>query len=530
MKNFVDKHGLTSQSIVPGIALDQIKKSTFRFSKEQHGAFLKGKNRAFWCMVVMCVTVVLTAFSKWHARFERQTGIEKPSVIHQPVRTFDKCFDVPAKILHSFDMLVTTWHTHGVVQNLYETRFQEHVWHTIINNAVFPTWHEYAQPLHLHDRALPNDLHQLRHLATVMAYRFLCDHKVCTRGSKIISVKIDLLYAHLRIDRLRGLQFALHFRTPSAIHKAHRSIAFSLFVQKPFDAAACIVALSNPFLNPVISQSSSADQRDDRPTIYILLPYHARPQRLRLFLSTFCYLQATIKDYHLVLVVSLLRQPGDTQDLKIAKTFVFHKRPSCASNVHVEYNDGDKTGEFSRSVALRQAATRASAPDNVLFQCDVDMIIRPGFFHRCVHNSIPGKQVYFPVFYSLYPYGNSRPVIMERNGFWRFSSFGMTCIRKRDFDLTGAFTDAETRFHGWGGEDIYQVETIRNASKLVAFRAVDPSLIHLWHLKRCDMQSDSYTDCMKTNFMTMGHLFHVGPVMLRSIIDVDKFFQSLQKL
>lgn len=526
----MDKRGLTSQHTAPGTVLDRRKRSIFRSRTERDGTSVRGRNIVVCCMSTVCVVGILTVFLKWHPRLAMQAGIERTLVIQQPVRTFDVCFNAPVQVLNSFDLLVTAWHTRGVAQNSYETRFQERVWHTIINNAVFPTWYDYAQPLHLHDQALPHDLLQVRYLAATMAYRFLCGRNVCNHGLKIVPENIDLLYAHFRIDRLRGLQFALHFRTAAAIHKFHHSLAFSLLVQKPFNVTACIVALSNPQLKPATPPISSPGLRDDRPTVYILLPYHARPQRLRLFLMTFCYLEASVKDYRLILVISILRRPDDTQELDSAKTFVFQKRSSCASNVQVEYNNGDKLGQFSRGVALRQAAKRVPAPDNILFQCDVDMIIRPGFFHRCVHNSIPGKQVYFPVFYSLYPYGNSRPVIMERNGFWRFSSFGMTCMRKRDFDFIGAFTDAETRFHGWGGEDIYQLETIRNASRLVAFRAVDPSLVHMWHLKRCDLQSESYTDCMKTNFMTMGHPFQVGPVMLRSILDVDKFFKSLQKL
>lgn len=450
---------------------------------------------------------------------------------HHPSNDFKSCFRTPVHPLRSFDVLVSALHTRGIAQNRYETRFQEHVWHTIVNNTIFPTWYDYGQLLHLHSQALQGDFYQIRLLAESAVHHVLCDRIKSVGTCKQFSRNLFVQYAHFRIDRLRGLQFALHFRASNYNHAEYRSLAFSMLVQVPFGSQTCFVAISNPSLmyepQPYFQSVSKSRQK-----VYILLPYHARAYRLQMFLENFSYLCTTVYEYHLVLVISVLRTVAeDAHDVEVAKKLVFGTGlSSCASNVHIEYNDGDLERQFSRSVAIRQAATRVTAPNNVVFQCDVDIHVHPEFFHRCVHNSIPGRQIYFPVFYSLYPYAKRRPFIMERNGFWRFSSFGMTCMRKHDFDRIGAFADAETRFHGWGGEDIHQFEIVRNMSGLVAFRAVDPALLHQWHLKNCDIHSDLYVDCMKTNFKTMGHPFRIGPAMIRSIADVKGFFQSLQNL
>lgn len=93
----------------------------------------------------------------------------------------------------------------------------------------------------------------------------------------------------------------------------------------------------------------------------------------------------------------------------------------------------------------------------------------------------------------------------------------------------GAFADAESRFDGWGGEDVWQFERVRNESDLVAFRAVDPGLLHRWHDKMCDVSTTGFADCMKTNFLTMGHPLRIGPLLLDSLKDVPTFFKQLEQ-
>jgi len=193
-----------------------------------------------------------------------------------------------------------------------------------------------------------------------------------------------------------------------------------------------------------------------------------------------------------------------------------------ADYISLSKNSGDKLGTFSRAIALREAVRdHVPSATSVVFFCDVDLIISQGFVERCARNTISTRQVYYPVFYSLYPYADK---IAQFNGFWRVSSYGMVCITKGDFDDLDAFGDAETRFVGWGSEDVYLWEAVRNSS-LVAFRAVEPGLLHRWHSKKCDKTSKDFWNCMKTNFITMGHPLRIGPQLVQSVGSEDKLYE-----
>lgn len=79
------------------------------------------------------------------------------------------------------------------------------------------------------------------------------------------------------------------------------------------------------------------------------------------------------------------------------------------------------------------------------------MYVFPTLFDACRFNSIQGSPVYFPVFYSLFA-RNDR--IAKSAGYWRDSSFGMSCMLRSDFDAIGVY-DEETaaKFIGWGMKD-----------------------------------------------------------------------------
>lgn len=413
----------------------------------------------------------------------------------------------------SFDPYVLLEKEMGVVENDFENRFQEDVWDTLLHSyALFPAWSDMRWNIPQYARALALDLSIVQALGAVLLRR--APKKIPPNPPSyqhsLSPVRIN--YVHHRLDRLRGLQFAVNFVPRGATPNA---TTYNLLVEKSLDSGGCLVSMG----------TSVASE-----PVYILLPYKAREQRLRLFFQNFAQLR-THHGENIILIVSILRDSEeDHRVVRALKGEVFSSAyASVSDSVWIHQNDGDIQQAFSRGVALREAAKLAPDANSVIFHCDVDMIVLPTFFDRCRHNTVLGSQVYYPVFYSLYPYANAQPNIAQRNGFWRTTSFGMTCIRRGDFEAVGAYDDAGTRFHGWGSEDVYQFEKIRNTSNLVAFRAVEPGLMHRWHTKHCETASEAYVDCMKTNFATMGDPVRIGPALLESINDVDEFLSKLEQ-
>ncbi|CDF35894.1 Glycosyltransferase, family GT7 [Chondrus crispus] len=424
-----------------------------------------------------------------------------------------ECASSVVSTLSTFDPLVKLEKDAGIYENDFENRFQEDVWDTILSNyAVFPSWSDMRWNIPQYGRALALDMSIVQALAASTLSQRSREIARSPVPYQHPTSTIHINYVHHRLDRLRGLQFAVNFNQRGAGSNASR---FNLLVENSLNKVNCLMSKRVSVVSP---------------PIYILLPYSEREHRLRLFLQNFAELY-TQHDDNVILIISILRdRRHDHLAVRSIKDEVFRNDYATVSDkVWIHENDGDTNHQFSRGVALREAAKLVPDPTSVLFQCDVDMIILPTFFDRCKHNTVLDSQVYYPVFYSLYPYANAHPSIAERNGFWRKTSFGMVCIRKGDFDSVGAFDDAEIRFQGWGSEDVYQYEKIRNTSNLVAFRAVDPSLLHRWHTKHCDRASGAYTECMKTNFVTMGDPIRIGPALLESITDVDALFARLQE-
>lgn len=415
-----------------------------------------------------------------------------------------QCLSTRIAPLDTFDNFVSDQKAAGFIENNFENRFQEDIWDTLVASALFPAWSDMRWNLPQYARSLSPDLRVVQAAAARISFPSAASTSLEYRSP--IS-KVTINYVHHRLDRLRGLQYVANFSPGTS------NLSQTLFLEKGFDNEHCNVHVSSP---------------QHKATVYVLLPYKNRDKRLRLFFQNYLMHVANFNE-NLILIVSILRgSQRDKRTVLELKEDVFIGHPEVAKTIWLHENNGDIDHAFSRGVAIREASTMVPGDDDVIFHCDVDMLIQPTFFDRCRHNSIPGKQVYYPVFYSLYPYANASPMIAERNGFWRKTSFGMTCMRKKDFFDVGAYDDAETRFHGWGSEDVYQFEKVRNTTHLVAFRAVDPALLHRWHSKNCDPTLQTYTDCMKTNFATMGHPVKVGPVLLKALRNVDDFFTDLQ--
>ena len=116
-------------------------------------------------------------------------------------------------------------------------------------------------------------------------------------------------------------------------------------------------------------------------------------------------------------------------------------------------------GEFSRGKALHYGITHLKEQD-LIFICDVDMVVTLPFFDRCRRNTVQRSRVYYPEFFKLYNldyvYWNkprhSKVSLKREHGHWAYYSFGMLCIYKSDYDSVGGM---DTNIAGWGDEDVH---------------------------------------------------------------------------
>ena len=246
----------------------------------------------------------------------------------------------------------------------------------------------------------------------------------------------------------------------------------------------------------------------------MVVPYSERPGRLKWFLDQFDRLRAANVQVRLILAVCKEAQQDIAASNDLVESIKFQK------DVQIFLVPGDRTGFFSRSISIREGSA-AVPSDSIMFVTDIDMYIFPPMFDSCRYNSIQGSQVYFPVFYNLYA-RSSR--IDKDAGYWRDSSYGMSCMYKSDFDAIGAYENAENMFVGWGGEDIALSEAFLKDSRYEVFRAVEPSLRHKWHIKHCEQFTPSYHDCISVSFQQLGTLKIVGRYLLEKKIDAQALY------
>lgn len=246
--------------------------------------------------------------------------------------------------------------------------------------------------------------------------------------------------------------------------------------------------------------------------IHILLAYSQRPHRLEAFLKMFAgYFKAAKTD--LVRVVVSTTKGEKNHVVKTAKA---HPELTEA-RFSVVTSNGDEFGNFSRAVAMREAAK--TVPKNeVIFLSDADLAIGGNFLQNCRVNIVNGYQVWFPIMFSLYPYGKS---LSSRDGLWRRSSYGMACMYKADFDAVGGFGGKEeTDFTGWGSEDVFLYNQFRDSDKYAVFRTLEPGLQHHWHGKDCE-RNEHYENCMRTVYMTIGSQDVIAKLMSEHRVDVS---------
>lgn len=118
---------------------------------------------------------------------------------------------------------------------------------------------------------------------------------------------------------------------------------------------------------------------------------------------------------------------------------------------------------FSRGIGMQigvKNRENEGEEDKLLFFCDVDLVFQPEILLHIRRNTIRGKQVFYPTFFSqydpqrVYEYYESPKThfyFEEIAGFWRTFSYGMVSLYTSDFMRTNGF---DMSIKGWGLEDL----------------------------------------------------------------------------
>ena len=189
--------------------------------------------------------------------------------------------------------------------------------------------------------------------------------------------------------------------------------------------------------------------------INIIVPVSNRADRLTVFLEN---IRMLFKHHNENLFLTIVIYGNDTNN-KIKNVIrIFSQKYNFTS-----YDILKRNLPFNRGQVLHDGIMRWNGYPNVLlFLCDIDIKIKPAFFHRCRQNTISGKTVYMPIVFSLYNpnvvFRNNKSRIgteaafniSDQTGAWRPYGYGMVCMYRPDYFHVGGFNQ---KISGWGGED-----------------------------------------------------------------------------
>ena len=318
----------------------------------------------------------------------------------------------------------------------------------------------------------PNSFKDLKYAALAFSY-----HVVNPLLSTDVISQINLVYK-------KDLKFHSRKNQPIFIHQRQYFSNFLPFFREP---NKIIVERLNEIARQKLNRKFSSNQRLPQSTsrtvpVNFLTALNGRLENTVRFLKNFekTFLK-TYADANLIVVYFPLNQfneksEGPNQNI-LAENQINITTAKDKEYIQAYMNSLQKLytqqliklvvmpedTEFSRGIGLQEASKHVEDSNEILFFCDVDLVFAPDLIERIRQNTIQGKRVYYPVFFSQY---DPDVVYVERekpknpfhfdelNGFWRIFSYGMFSIYKSDFTKTNGFNVA---IRGWGLEDVEMV-------------------------------------------------------------------------
>lgn len=260
----------------------------------------------------------------------------------------------------------------------------------------------------------------------------------------------------------------------------------------------------------------------DTEPVYIIVPYTGRLDQLRLFYENVRHLLDEGVELRVIIAThgGAVHTLGATELLREMNIGLVEGELLDGHIVQVIESKSGVDGHFSRSQALKDGLEYAPAAA-LVFYCDVDMTIKRQFFDNCRYNTHRNYQVYYPVVYSLYPYGNT---VSRDHGYWRSGAYGMVCAYKSDLEKNKKWMTTN-RFKGWGMEDVELRVGFNNHWQISVFHAIEPNLLHRWHTKYCEWNSN-IAACLGTVFQNLGSQRFLASIVTQAGIDVREIKYS----
>jgi chondroitin sulfate synthase len=261
-------------------------------------------------------------------------------------------------------------------------------------------------------------------------------------------------------------------------------------------------------LSPHEATNSLSKIRDK--VINFILPLAGRFDAFQRFMSL--YEDICLQDDQKT-TLTLVLYPSHTEPLS------FNNSINMMQRLQQEYplariNIVPASRSFARAEALELGAGKYDDEvENLLFFVDVDMVFTSKTLDRIRINTIKGKQAYFPIVFSEFdPHFSYERASILRNhfivnsdsGYWRQFGFGIVSVYKSDLKSVGGFN---TGIRGWGKEDVDLFDKfVSVAANFSVFRAVDPQLVHVFHIVDCDPKLDDVqlSMCRGTRADTYG--------------------------
>lgn len=379
------------------------------------------------------------------------------------------------------------------------------IWKLIQNNWYYAEENDFACPVSVCRHQWTKELN----LTSQIVLRALQQHY--KRFDSTVW-NIENMYSgskYMRVNHFWGLEYKLHGAfTVTKVDKDDNEI---------MQDKLATITVRRGFTQKFCDVSVNSDVSSSEAPVYIVVPYTGRIEQLRLFYQN---IKDLIDDgVSLRLILATYGGPvhilGACELLRDMQLSITEGELTEGHAVQVVEAGSDSNGNFSRSKALLDGSVYVPA-EGLMFYCDVDMIIQEPFFDNCRHNAHRGYQVYYPVVYSLYPYGYK---ISKEHGYWRKGAFGMVCGYKSDFRRMSSWGRSQNLLAGWGFEDVMLYREFSNHWQISIFHAVEPNLLHRWHPKYCEFNKH-IAACLGTVFQNMGSQQFLASIVANSGIDV----------
>lgn len=187
------------------------------------------------------------------------------------------------------------------------------------------------------------------------------------------------------------------------------------------------------------------------------------------------------------------------------------------NSLHINFHFIYTHQEFSRGESFNIGAKFITNSKLIMF-CDIDMCFDFNFVQNCFSNAKEGESAYFPIVFSQYFLyqdqfiidfykNNISNYLNVNNGIWRIYGYGIVCIYRSDYIKTQGMISSNK----WGNEDVQFYYKIIHLTKLQAFRAPDPNIVHLFHFPSCLILNHSYNffSCVGSNLQLLSSKYNL---------------------